>query len=466
MLAIGLTFVGHKIQASEVPSLTMKPQKTSYLGPYIMPKEHGLFDLSLLLDTKKTSPKTCSLVLGEKVYRQSFVASMGDQWVIVKFINLALKPQTPYTIMCDNKALFSGTTPLQETNKPLRFFAYGDTREGSMGTITSLGKIFTHNRKGFDYVQKQSIFIQMFDYIYAFMKYRQAQPALHLITGDLTMRGKYDSQLSEFLYFANPTWKNQVVQSAVGNHDIDSVHFPFGDKEIVPHFGNLFYFNKPVDTKQAASKYLPKMSRSFDITNGSDTIRFIHLPYIEKDIMAKTKTDFIATFINQLEKACKDRASGKISFIITYGHQPLVSSPTYEPAHIPLFDTENLKSWINPLIKAFKSYKPDTYICGHNHVYDRTVWGGIPMITVGTGTGLHKSSKRRYPHTIVAQETAIGKKYYDRKDFPDGLISFLDLIVDSTSKSIKATLYGSPYHKKHTPTEYQILDTFEIPPQK
>ncbi len=306
---------------------------------------------------------------------------------------------------------------------------------------------------GKQYLQQGSVFVETVKFINNYLVSRQSEtlkPILHLHTGDFVYTGGFAQQWVEGLEELNKITKNTYFAAAIGNHEIYSSDTLRNDPTI-PHFGNIFNFPKPIENPIEYFEQVKETQRWFDI----GCVRFIHLPLIHEEVSDRKsilatfiQTQFtaqftakqvfnstiISKFTENLKAASKERGENReIKFIIVYGHIPLVTSPKYSTPHKGLFEIHALEPKDDALSvaatsieAAFKQHQPDAYFCGHNHLYDRVIWNGIPMITMGIGTHLQSCYERTSASPIQSQT---GKFVTKRQKTSGKLIGALECTV-------------------------------------
>jgi len=354
---------------------------------------------------------------------------------------------------------------------------------------------------------------------------------LHLLTGDLIVDGSSPNDWAEFLdVVLRPLAIDTLMVSSVGNHDLTSSMgvglfvYRYFFNDAVPHFGNIFYFTKEPYPKGKLSPQKELSPKKFDVKehikntqNWFDVgcVRFIHLPLPTEEtrghyseirhsivdltrhaITGMTCYNFDSVVWKDFEKNIKfaedAKKNGKVTFIIIYGHAPLITSPQYEMHHDGIMNfvikTKFAKKTFVPkesdydkylfaleIERIFKNYPIDAYFCGHNHLYDRCYWNvaegiSIPMITIGVGTGLYglRESKlsmglREKLESKISSERIICKDegkaefigFVECKVLPDKNIIECDLIGGVGEKG-KVKFLGKE------PVKTGVVDTFMI----
>ncbi len=421
----------------------LPPTSTVFIGPFFVPFEKDKVDVVLAMRQPIKQPRFLLFTSFGQFKQNDFETPLDINNSIIKwsqinrnliygdidsgiaqcnitnndptdaFYTIPLNPQLPPKPQGENPP------PAPGPSEPFKFLVYGDTREEK--------KLTSNPMPGKQYLQQGSVFVETVEFIKNHLISQQPKPILHLHTGDFVYTGRFAQQWVEVLEELNKITKNTYFAAAIGNHEIYSSDTLRNDPTI-PHFGNIFNFPRPIENPIEYFEQVKETQRWFDI----GCVRFIHLPLIhekvntrEPKVVAVLKSTFdskdtfapeiISKFIKNLKEASQERGKNReIKFIIVYGHIPLVTSPEYEVPHKGLFEIPVIKPNIRDHLAsaaanieyAFKQYKPDAYFCGHNHLYDRVTWNGIPMITMGIGTHLKSCHERTSPRPIASQ---IGK---------------------------------------------------------
>lgn len=359
-----------------------------------------------------------------------------------------------------------------DAKTPYSFFVYGDLRKHDRSKLHKK----TTEKTSIAYKTKELL--------------ESKRGILHLLTGDLVVDGSSPHDWAEFLdVVLHPLTRDQLVISAIGNHDITSSMgvglsvYRYFFHPAVPHFGNLFYFTQSSKAdKISVTKHVAETQNWFDV----GAVRFIHLPLPTEEtrghyeevrhskvdetrswLTGMTCCNFSAQIWENFEKSVKlahqEKKEEKIKFIVVYGHAPLVTAPAYKMHHTGIFNfmieqkgqerklqgKEKEKYWFALALKRiFKNYAIDAYFCGHNHLYDRCDWKinddlSIPMVTMGLGTGMHGSHVKHKVHKELNRHIKSQKLIYKKRG-KAAFIGYLECAVQPNHNKIMCGLYGRP----------------------
>ncbi len=189
-----------------------------------------------------------------------------------------------------------------------------------------------------------------------------------------------------------------------------------------------------------------------------------------------TSQKVVDTFVKDVELARKAKQAGLIQFIVVCGHVPLVTSPRYQTSHQGLFEIKRglSRHAIGQIEECFKAGGIDVYLCGHNHLYDRVVWNGIPMITVGFGTQLRTSkpgdslsSRIKFCKKTVQGNEVVEGKFIDGNRIKNGrFIAALLCRVDPEKQVMTFTLVGKSGEvqegERLEQADVQVYDEFVV----
>lgn len=397
---------------------------------------------------------------------------------------------TPANTVAGERQEIEGTIPdfVQiDPNTPYSFFVYGDLRKHDRSRL---------HKKVKDTVEETSVAYKTKEMFTKEMPteemLKDKRGIFHLLTGDLIVDGSSPHDWAEFLdVVLHPLTRDTLMISAAGNHDLTSsmgvslLWYRYYFHPAVPHFGNIFYFTKKVQSQEpkkiTVTEHVAKTKNWFDV----GAVRFIHLPLPTEEtrghyeeirhskidetrswLTGMTCCNFDKTvwqaFERHVQAAHGAKKGGAIKFIVVYGHAPLATAPAYKMHHQGIFNfmienrgnEKSLKGidrdkyeFASALERIFKKYSIDAYFCGHNHLYDRCAWKidektSIPMVTMGVGTGLHGLKLKKPNENLTKQITSHRLLY--KKEGKAEFIGFLECMVLPDHGKIICSLYGSP----------------------
>ncbi len=187
-------------------------------------------------------------------------------------------------------------------------------------------------------------------------------PDLVLNTGDLVQHGESLSDWQEFRRFSDPLLARRVMLPCLGNHEdhsqyyYDFFHLPGNERWYQWTWGPMRLIALDSDIKEEIEEEIPDLQT----------------PWLS-DILSKPEPPG--------------------TFTIVLFHHPLFTSGNYKPWEF------GVNNWLPIII----TNPVDIVFNGHNHMYERAEYQGIPFLTAaGGGAHLYKP-KEPLPETIVVE---------------------------------------------------------------
>jgi hypothetical protein len=187
-------------------------------------------------------------------------------------------------------------------------------------------------------------------------------PDLVLNTGDLVHHGEWLSDWQEFRRFSDPLLARRVMLPCIGNHEDHS-----------EYYYDFFH--------------LPGNERWYEWTWGP--LRLIALDSDIKEEIEEGKPDPQTPWLS--DRLSQPEPPGFFTMVMF--HHPVFTSGNYKPWEF------GMQNWVPLIIDN----TVDIVFNGHNHMYERAEYQGIPFITAAGGGAKLYRPKDPMPETIVVE---------------------------------------------------------------
>ena len=180
-----------------------------------------------------------------------------------------------------------------------------------------------------------------------------------------------------------------VILPTVGNHETN------GLKSVLPYFNEAF--PKLPENGPAGYKGL---TYSYDV----GSVHFV-------SITSEHPNRFHALGDDQLTWLEKDLAANKQRYSIVFSHDPAYPVGPHAGSSLDAYPKDRDQLW-----KIMQTHKVTAYICGHEHLYNRSQQGGLAHLVIGTsGSAIYGGYGGEFYHYGIfdVTEQAINVKIYD-----------------------------------------------------
>jgi predicted phosphodiesterase len=255
-----------------------------------------------------------------------------------------LRPNTLYYYEATGNGDTSGICSFRTAPPPdsgFTFLAYGDTRRTGSGP-------------GF-HTEHEKV-------IHSMLKHNPQTLILH--TGDFTYDGSIDEWVPTLLQPGRDIYKNNVFYGSIGNHCYDR-------RNDVGSYQHLFSRSADPNAPDSELYY------SFDYGN----VHFVAL-----DLNWNDGVDYSVgtTQYNWLKKDLESEAAKRATWIVVFGHYPAYTTGNHG-------NDNDIRAIRGSLVPLFENTGVDIYICGHDHIYERSYKNGVHyLVTGGGGAPLRK----------------------------------------------------------------------------
>jgi Icc protein len=179
-----------------------------------------------------------------------------------------------------------------------------------------------------------------------------------------------------------------VILPTVGNHETNGI------ASVLPYFTEAF----PALPANGPAKY-QGMTYSYD----SGSVHFVSLTSEHP-----TRFHYIGDQLDWLEQ---DLKANKQPYTFVFSHDPAFPVGPHAGSSLDAYPKDRDKMW-----QLFQTYKVTAFICGHEHLYNRSQQGGLTQLVIGTsGSAIYGGYGGEFYHYGVfnVAQDGVAVKIYD-----------------------------------------------------